>query len=306
MAYYSGQGNDGTNSGADYSSDGKFGTSLYFDGADTLDCGAAGNFTNTNAFSTIVWVKGSPSEDGIMQRYDGTKGWALFTTSSGTLLIDIRHNSTSYVRRRSTNSISGGDWHQIVVTYDGSETFAGTHIYIDGVLDDSAAGGADTLDGSITTTTNCKIGILHTYGNYSFIGNIDEIALYNKELTVKDLLEIVNILRSLKISFRITDKTKKPINSVQKAFWFEEDGTKEYKGDFKIALKKLLKNGGTIMLSVEKSKLPIALEYSLEDKKVIHLLIVIFDKIKDESLQKVQEIIKKMINNNINIKNYYT
>ena len=186
----SGEGYTGTNSGADYNSEGIFNSSLYFDGADTVDCGDAGNFERTDSFSVEAWIKApSPNEDGIVQRYNGVSGWALFLTGTGTLVLDIKHNSSNYIRRRSVDSVMDNSWRHIIFTYDGSSTLAGTKVYVDGILSNSASGSSDTLSDTISTITNCKIGILHTYGNYRFNGNIDEVAFYERELSTDEVLD---------------------------------------------------------------------------------------------------------------------
>jgi hypothetical protein len=186
----SGESYDGTNNGADYNSEGIFNSSLYFDGTDTVDCGDAGNFERTNSFSVEVWIKApSPNEDGIVQRYNGVSGWALFLTGTGSLVLDIKHNSSNYIRRRSIDSVMDNSWRHIIFTYDGSSTLAGTDIYIDGILNNRETGTSDTLTDTISTITNCKLGILHNYGNYRFNGNIDEVAFYERELSPDEVLD---------------------------------------------------------------------------------------------------------------------
>jgi len=183
---YSGNNYDGTINGAS-PINGKFGNALNFDGEDTVDCAGAGNFERTDNFSVSVWVKSEPDEGGIIQRYDGTKGWSLFTTASGTLVLDIKHDGSNYIRRRSVNTISDTTWKHMVFTYDGTSTLAGTHIYVNGELDDSSSGSSDTLTDSISTGTSCKIGILHIYGNYRWIGDMDEVLIFNRVLSTEEI-----------------------------------------------------------------------------------------------------------------------
>jgi len=148
-----------------------------------VNCGDIANFERTDAFSIEFWVNPTVHAQGMIQRFDGSRGWCIFTSGSGELIFDIKNGATNYIRRRSVNSAGIGQWTHVICTYDGSSSLAGTHIYINGLLSDTISGSSDTLTATIQNTWNCELGRLYNYGNYHLRGKLDECVIYDKELT---------------------------------------------------------------------------------------------------------------------------
>lgn len=83
-------------------------------------------------------------------------------------------------------SCNDGNPHHVVGTYDGTTM----HVYVDGVLDDSTS----TTGTIISNTGNTGIGAridLSSGTSYEdeFIGDLDEVAIYNSALTIDQIQE---------------------------------------------------------------------------------------------------------------------
>jgi surface protein len=87
-----------------------------------------------------------------------------------------------------------GSWHHYTFTYDGSATFAGLKIYIDGVSQSLTNNSSGTYTGMINGTQDVNIGSRSwqpTAG--SFYGKMDETHIWkNRELTAAEVLNIYN------------------------------------------------------------------------------------------------------------------
>jgi len=75
-----------------------------------------------------------------------------------------------------------GTWHMIAGTYDGSTVRA----YLDGLEVGAGAEGVGAIDYS--SPTELVFGAYTTAGDYSFVGEIDEIRLYDRALTAEEIL----------------------------------------------------------------------------------------------------------------------
>ena len=106
----------------------------------------------------------------------------------------LRRQNQTYNRliATSTNSISSNSWSHVLVTYDGSSTEAGFNFYINGA-DAGSNGGGSTLGGgaSLATTIPLQIGARNSSLNF-LDGNIDEVSIFNTELSASDVTSIYN------------------------------------------------------------------------------------------------------------------
>ena len=179
-------GNDGTIYGAIVAI-GKVGNALNFDGMDDyIDCGDVPNLDISNAITIEAWINtsttkfsiiASKDDDGSNREYylgllpapeTGRIRWALKTSS----FQDID----------SATTVNDGDWHHIVGTYDGSNI----RLYIDSVEDDNSP----VAQTGVIPNTNVsfKIGYKGDLSlDHWFDGIIDEVAVCNRALTVKEI-----------------------------------------------------------------------------------------------------------------------
>lgn len=168
------------------------GVDTYVDIADNSNL-SFGNGTTDSPFSISAWVKlGSTSLMGIVSKYgssSSTREW-LFYTNAGKpriLLID-KSNSTNAFAEGNT-ALSTNTFYHVACTYDGrggSTAYQGLNIYVNGVLQSLTLSGT-SYTAMHNTTQPVEIG---KYQTLNFEGNIDEVSLFNTELSQSDITSI--------------------------------------------------------------------------------------------------------------------
>jgi hypothetical protein len=150
-------------------------------------------FSDTSSFSLSVWIRSSSATtQRIIHKFDGTSGYRLRLQSTGAVLFQLRSGGAQLAGRTTTATTFGdGEWHHITATYNGSGAASGMTIYVDGALEPSVIG-LDSLAGSIDTTEPFRIGEGDVGGFESFTGNIDDVAVYSKELSSGEVTTIYN------------------------------------------------------------------------------------------------------------------
>ena len=163
--------------------------SFQFDGTDeyfTIPNDASLNFTS--AFSYSVWFKTTDTTSTmaltsnqnkfVVQLYSPTTRirCQLFDGSASVVNVDI--NSSGY---------NDGNWHHIAFTTDGLTTANGIKVYYDGVL---TAQGTLNNNGINTSVFTYQIG-RHT-STWYYEGLIEELSLFNSELSQSDITSIYN------------------------------------------------------------------------------------------------------------------
>lgn len=189
----SGNGNDGTTinmEDADWVS-GKLNNALRFDGTNEyVNCGDIANFTKCCPFSTSSWVKfTSAATQIIVSRQEvggGKPGWSILP-SGGSINVLIINSTTSNnrIQVQTGRTLNDGLWHHVVTTYDGSETAAGVHMYIDGE-DATLVTIYDNLRNDIVNSADCNIGSRDN-GSNPFDGDIDDVHIFGRELSQSDV-----------------------------------------------------------------------------------------------------------------------
>jgi hypothetical protein len=171
--------------------------SFEFDGVDDyVDMGNTLDFTNTDAFSISCWFKRTRSgvSEFLVAKQESSgnlRGYTLLIPSSDNLITAVIRNNTASSGRLivdCTTAITDTNWHHIVMTYDGSSSVSGINLYLDGNNDTGATSG--TLSGTISNSTSLQIGARN--GGFPFSGNIDEVSVFNTELSQSDVTSIYN------------------------------------------------------------------------------------------------------------------
>ena len=176
----SGNGNDGTNTGnATTGQTGILKQSFYFDGTNYVST----TINPNGSFTASIWFKTSGT--GIYQtQYSDENGnidgWKLIFLNTDFLTF-----STSNGGSRISNNIgtisqyNDNAWHQAIITYDGSRW----QVFIDNVTK------LNNTQAMVTPTSNFSVS--GGDGN-EFLGNLDEVAVYNRVLTSDERNELYN------------------------------------------------------------------------------------------------------------------
>jgi len=153
--------------------------SVSFDGTESLDLGEPISYTQ-HTISAWVKITDTSSSKIIFDARDAAEdGIRIRTNASEQIIYELNDNSItsplSYVN----------EWIHIVASYDG-----GTQkLYIN-----SSLIGSVVIDVDINTTTNAKIGTRNfDTPAVFFVGNIDEIGIWDRALSAEEVEEIYRI-----------------------------------------------------------------------------------------------------------------
>ena len=80
------------------------------------------------------------------------RGYDLYHGAGELQAALINTWTSNAVSEKSTNTVDDGNWHHVVVTYDGSSTAAGMKLYIDGSEESVTA-----IEDGLSATTNRSI-----------------------------------------------------------------------------------------------------------------------------------------------------
>ena len=174
--------------------------SIALDGVDDyVNCGdndnlSFGNGTTDSPFSVSAWVK----MDNIANfRAVGKYGasnieYVLATGGDSKLIFNCYDNSEgSRIGRRYFTPMNSyqGQWIHIVGTYNGNSSSSGLKIYLNGVRIDDTNSNSGTYVAMENTIQPLYIGKVKT--SYAD-GNIDEVSVFNSELSASDITSIYN------------------------------------------------------------------------------------------------------------------
>ena len=160
---------------------------------DYVDIGNNLDFSGDTPFSFSCWINplGSTTVN-ILSKFNSLgsfPGYTLHLKSNLVRFIIQNNNATDRIRVATTSTLTSGLRH-ISLTYDGSTNASGVKIYVDGV-NQSVNADIDTFTGGLTTTSEFVLGGFVTGFNY-FDGIIDEVGVWNKELTQSEVTELYN------------------------------------------------------------------------------------------------------------------
>lgn len=176
--------------------------STEFDGLlDYVDCGDSdslsfGNGSSDSPFSISAWIKmDSTTGFRIFNKYAGSINEYSFGTGGGNNLQFYIFDNTSTFKYRArvyTTTLNTGEWYHVVATYSGvggSNAENGIKIYVDGIRVDDTTVSAGVYTAMGNKTTPVHIGKLDT--SYAD-GLIDEVSVFNSELSQTDINNIYN------------------------------------------------------------------------------------------------------------------
>ena len=183
--------------------------SLDFDGVDDfVDCGdndnlSFGDGTTDSPFSISAWVKIPTGSAGFYICSKQTENsppsrdeYALYISAvDSKMTFFVIDQDIANRRGRATNAISIiNQWFHVAVTYSGvggSSAQNGIKLYVNGVRSDTTDSNKNSYTAMHNTTSPFRIG-LYTESIISPSGNVDEVAIFNSELSASDITAIYN------------------------------------------------------------------------------------------------------------------
>ena len=155
-----------------------------------------GDSVNDSPFSISAWIKfdNTGSRQGIVSKFSATNNceYSLFLESNNTLKVYLFDGASTKIRGKASTAITTGVWNYVTFTYDGqggSSAYNGMKIYLNGVDISSSNVTLNTYTAMHNMSAPLKIG--EYFGNYAS-GNLDEISIFNTELSQSEVLSIFN------------------------------------------------------------------------------------------------------------------
>lgn len=199
------------------------GTSMTFDGVnDGILLGTTDfDFERTDTFSISAWVNVSSFAIGgqIFGRIETSgnfRGWRIFYDTAGIVVVQLFSSAVNRLKVSSPASSLTTGWHHITVTYSGSSTAAGAKIYIDSVLQVNTVSN-DTLSATIVSAgQEATVGMFGNQAGTYFNGNIDDVRIYNTELTSGEVLTLYQAIvpTNLVGYYKLNETAGATVNSV--------------------------------------------------------------------------------------------
>jgi hypothetical protein len=153
------------------------------------------DFSGTQGFSWCWWFKRDTSKTSNQQFIDNrTSGGVnhgqmiFFDDGADKLRVIIKDSSGNTISVFSSTAITDANWHHAAFTYSGNQSNTGVELYLDG----AGAGKTSptgTISASTSNTEDMRVGRNVSDGN-AFKGNIDNIAIYDRELTAAEVSAI--------------------------------------------------------------------------------------------------------------------
>lgn len=199
--------NDGTLYGGLSGSDaviGKLNQAIESDGIDDgIRIADTASLQNLEPFSISVWIKpnsaGPTGYGRIVAKDNGLNiGLWQFTMQDDdpyfdNFLFQKDYTGTSLTIRTADNTASYGEWQHLVLTWDGSDSAFGVHMYKDGAemayqsqIDPTGSKASDV-------GLNLRIGNRSDAGERSFDGSIDDVRLYDRVLSADEVKRLYNM-----------------------------------------------------------------------------------------------------------------
>ena len=192
----SGNGITGNIIGATWTTEGRNGNALSFNGSSSyVDLGNPALLQITGSMTWSAWVKAAanPADDGqIVAKADDASGWQLKTspdTGPHTFGVRVAGATNTFAQRYSTTVRSLNVWYHVAGVYNASAQTL--DIYVNGVLNNGTLRGIIPAS-QINSAVNVNIGRRSGGSGYYFNGVIDDVRIYNRALSQAEIQADMN------------------------------------------------------------------------------------------------------------------
>lgn len=178
------------NKGLKTTAEAKFGQGLVTDGAGVFDTPSFTDFSEKSKFTLAAWVKITDANAGgaVFSKMHSKKAYRGFDLwmEGGKPGVHLIHKwPENSVKVVSTQALTPGQWHHLAASYDGTGTPEAVKIYVDGKLVETQSTGGKKLTATMKTDAPFRIG--GRYESSGFKGQIDEIQIYDRNLTAEEI-----------------------------------------------------------------------------------------------------------------------
>ncbi|HXQ03118.1 MAG TPA: LamG domain-containing protein, partial [Candidatus Udaeobacter sp.] len=194
----SGHGITGNIIGATWTTGGRHGNALSFNGSSSyVDLGNPALLQITGSMTWNAWVKAAanlPNDGQIVAKSNDASGWQFKTspdTGPHTFGVAVSGGTNAFAQRYSTTVRSLNVWYHVAGVYNAAAQTL--DIYVNGVLDNGVLRG--TIPASqVNAPVNVYIGKRTSLygGGYCFNGIIDDVRIYNRALTQSEIQADMN------------------------------------------------------------------------------------------------------------------
>jgi hypothetical protein len=188
----SGNSNHGVVGGASWTTDGRFGNALVFDGVDDwVTAPDAPSLNLASGMTLMAWVFPTAHGDGVwrnvlLKERAGGEVFSLYSnvdTNVPTVYVVSAAAPGTPLDVRGTSQLPVNTWTHLAATYDGTSL----RLFVSG-----AQVGTRAVSGPLLTSSGTlRIGGNSVWGEF-FQGRIDEVRVYNRALTQAEILTDVN------------------------------------------------------------------------------------------------------------------
>jgi hypothetical protein len=201
MTDYSTYGNNGTNYGTTWTSEGKLGGAADFDGENGyVDLGDLTVLKNVSQFSISLWVNQNQLTGNnptlFSKYYNDTESIQLATFGVppyDQIFLLVGSEDNNLYGMIDNDIFSAGDWYHVVGVVDLSQSSDEDRlkIYIDGIQRElSFSGTAPTLTSA--ESSNAELGRYAQMSYFLINGSIDDVQIYSRALSESEVLAIYN------------------------------------------------------------------------------------------------------------------
>lgn len=169
--------------------------SLVFDGTNYITGGNIFNIGGVTANATLTaWFNTtSTARQSIVSKKttSASQQGFILGTENGNVFVELRARTANRIDVSTVPTYNDGQWHHVLITYNGTTQASGVQIFIDTVLQNITVT-TDTLTDSFENTQEFNIGASNDGDAEHFTGQIDEVALFNVVLNFTEILEVEN------------------------------------------------------------------------------------------------------------------
>ncbi len=189
--------NDGTNYGATNTLLGYSAGAFDFDGNDYIDLPA--DLGYSNQVSAFAWFKAEGAPPGGYHIVLGGQELEISVPTTGEVRTGVTTSNGRFVSNHGSG-LTDGDWHFIGFTFNGTNKRS----FIDGV----DVGNLSVTGNLINSFSYRRIGRFGSSSTYYLNGSVDEVMIFNRTLTSKEVQELYN-----GVAYTKNDITCTPVNA---------------------------------------------------------------------------------------------